>query len=100
MYVETSILQSKKTFMNVVNIVNIGRNIHKFLISNVIYWNLLLNMITVGKVSKKIDFLENEVMPLLHGTLQLYPSPQIALVSVTFSRLIWIWNEHLEKNIY
>ncbi len=28
-------------------------------------------MITVDKVSMKIDFKENEVMSLLHGTLQL-----------------------------
>ncbi len=28
-------------------------------------------MITVDKVSMKIDFNENEVMSLLHGTLQL-----------------------------
>ncbi len=41
-----------------------------FLIYNVIYYNLLLNMITVGKVFMKIDFQENEVMPLLHGALQ------------------------------
>ncbi len=29
-------------------------------------------MITVGKVSTKIDFQENEVMPLLQGALQLF----------------------------
>ncbi len=29
-------------------------------------------MITVSKVSLKIDFLENEVMPLLHGALHYY----------------------------
>ncbi len=57
--------------MNVGHIVNIGRNIHIFLIYNVIYQYLLLNMITVGKVSTKIDFQENEVRPLLHRTLQL-----------------------------
>ncbi len=28
-------------------------------------------MITVSKVSMNIDFQENEIMPLLHGTLQL-----------------------------
>ncbi len=30
-------------------------------------------MITVGTISMKMDFQENEAMPLLHGTLQLYP---------------------------
>ncbi len=29
-------------------------------------------MITEDKVSMKIDFQENEVMPLLHGALQLF----------------------------
>ncbi len=53
--------------MNVVHFVHIGRNIHIFLIYNVIYSNL--KMITVGKVSSKID-LEIKVMPLLHGALQ------------------------------
>ncbi len=57
--------------MNVVHIVHIRRNIHIFLIYNVIYYNLLLNMITVGKFFMKIGFQENEVMPLLHGSLQL-----------------------------
>ncbi len=52
--------------------IHIGRNIHIYLIYNVIYKNLLLNLINVGKVSRKIDFQENEVMPLLHGALQLY----------------------------
>ncbi len=42
-----------------------------FLIYNVIYYNLLLNMITVGKVSMMIDFQEN-IMPLLHGVLQFH----------------------------
>ncbi len=62
--------QSKKKFMSVVHIVHIRRNIHTFLIYNVSYYNLLLNMISVGKVFTKIDFQENEVMPLLHGSLQ------------------------------
>ncbi len=47
------------------NVVHIRRNIHIFLIYNVIDYNLLLNMIM------KIDFQENEVMALLHGALQL-----------------------------
>ncbi len=63
--------QSKNKFMNVVHIVHIGRNIHIFLIYNVICYTLLLNMITVGKFFMKINFQENEVMPLLHGVLQL-----------------------------
>ncbi len=29
-------------------------------------------MITVGEVSMNIDFQENEVIPLLHGSLQLH----------------------------
>ncbi len=33
---------------------------------------MLLNMITLDKVSMRIDFQENEVMPLLHGALQLF----------------------------
>ncbi len=57
--------------MNVMYILNIRRNIHMFLNDNVLYHNLLLNMITVGKVSMNIDFSEIEVMLLLHGTLQL-----------------------------
>ncbi len=61
--------QSKNMFMNVVYILHIGRNIHIFLIYNVIYYNLLLNMISVGQVFLKIDFQENVVMPLMHGTL-------------------------------
>ncbi len=36
-------------------------------------------MITVGKVSTKIDFQENEVMPLLHGTRQ-FISPKQAKI--------------------
>ncbi len=32
---------------------------------------MLFNMITVHTISMKIDFQENEVMPLLHGALQL-----------------------------
>ncbi len=63
--------QSKKKYMNEVHIVHIGRNIHIFLIYNVIYYNVLLNMITVGKDSMTIYFQENEVMPLLHGALYL-----------------------------
>ncbi len=63
--------QSKKMFMNLVCILNIGRNIHIYLTDNVIYQNLLLNMITVVKVSMNIDFQEKKVIPLLHGTLQL-----------------------------
>ncbi len=62
--------QSKKKFMNVVHIVHIGRIIHKFLIYNVIYYNLVLNRITVGRFFMKIDFQENYVMLLLHGALQ------------------------------
>ncbi len=58
--------------MKVVYILYIGRNIHIILIHNVIYFNLLLNMITEGKVSTNIDFQENEVIPLLHGTLQFH----------------------------
>ncbi len=50
--------------------VYIGRNIDIFLIYNVIYYNLLLKMFTVGKVFMKVDFQENEVMSLLHGALQ------------------------------
>ncbi len=55
-----------------VHIVHIERNIHIFLIYNVIYYNLLLNMITVGKLFIMIDFQENEVMPLLHEALQFF----------------------------
>ncbi len=32
---------------------------------------MLHSMITEGKVYTNIDFQENELMPLLHGTLQL-----------------------------
>ncbi len=33
---------------------------------------MLLSTITVGKVSMNIDFQENEILPLLHGALQLF----------------------------
>ncbi len=73
--------QSKKKFMNVVRIVHIGRNIHIFLIYNVIYYNLLINLIIVGKFFIKIDVQENEVMPLLHEALQLLESITIILIA-------------------
>ncbi len=63
--------QSDIKFMHLVHILNIGRHIHTFLIDNVIDSNLLLNMITVGKVSMNRNFPKNKVMPLFHRTLQL-----------------------------
>ncbi len=64
--------QSKKRFLNEVHIIHMGRNIYIFFIYNVIYYNLLLNMFTLGKVFMKVDFQENEDMPVLHGALQLF----------------------------
>ncbi len=52
--------------MNLVHILNIERKIHIFLIYKVIYYNCLLNMIVVSKISMNIDFEQNEAMPLLH----------------------------------
>ncbi len=62
--------QSEKKLMNLVHIVNIRINIHYVKMIMLIVKYILLNMIAVGKVSLYIDFHENEVMPLLHGTLQ------------------------------
>ncbi len=42
-----------------------------------------LTMITVDKVSTNADFKENEIMPLLHGTLQFY-----ALMVLAVSMLV------------
>ncbi len=53
------------------HILNIGRHIHIFLIDNIIDEYLFTNMIAVNKVSKYIDFLENEIMLLLHKAPQL-----------------------------
>ncbi len=63
-------------FMNLVHILNIGSNIHIFLIDNAIYKNVLLNMTIVDKVSINIDFQENKVVSLLYGTLQLNTASQ------------------------
>ncbi len=61
--------QSKNRFMNLVHILNNGRNIDISLIDNGIFENLLLNIFAVGKVSINIDFQENEVISLLHQHL-------------------------------
>ncbi len=52
-------------------ILNIGRNIHILFNDNVIYQNVHPGVMAVGKVSINLDCQENEVMPLLHETLQL-----------------------------
>ncbi len=67
--------------MNVVYILQIRRNIQVFL-NDVIYRNLLLNMISVGEVSMNIDFEESGVMRLLHGALQLC----IVTIQYTYER--------------
>ncbi len=59
--------------MNLVHILNIGRNIRTCLIDNAfLNSNLLFNMIAVGKVSMNIDFQKNEVMPFLRYLVAYY----------------------------
>ncbi len=71
------------------HIVYIGRNIHIYFIYNVIYYNLLLNMITMGKFFIKIDFQENEVMPLV--ILKTCPCSDEHILGLTsLNCLLWV----------